>query len=323
MTEGLIEGVDPCGLPAHGDISWLALPLPWLPERIHISSHANEIGVTPWPSIGACANWILAKARQLDVDWLLNVEADEELHDASDLRARLAALPAGTLSVPLARVEPSGVIAACNWKLLNARLVARYLNGHVVELHDGRRIDLVAPGQIDIWPGPWLSHHPERRPPWRRHIRLGDYENVTDPIIREGLHPLPVSSMVASVSEIAADETAGVPAWYCPGCGARYHASGSCAWGHEPLALLLDPDVAAPAEAGATTTSGGADATVTLSEAAPESVETAEPAPDASPEPLPEPPPAEAEAAAAPAEPTTLDKAKEHLHAAFDLLAQL
>lgn len=346
LSEGLIEGFPDLGLAQHGDVGWLAEPSDWLPAHIHISSHFNDAGQVPWPSIAACANWILGKAKQLEIDWLLNIDADEELHEAHDLRVRLEALPAGTVCIPLRRLEANGNQAPCPWKLVNVHRLDRYLNGHVVRLDSGETVDLVPPGPVELWPGPWLSHHPDRRPPWRRAGRLGDYENVTDPIIREGLQPLPLPAIFAVVSEAASESVdAAAPAWYCPGCGSRYQGPGICANGHEPLELLIDPEMAPAANTTDSAESEAApepspDAATEDAEVAPGSNDgseaeapsasvppaaaeagadgEAEPPPDASPD----------EPAAAPAEgpagqPPLLEKAKGLLAQAAELLAQL
>ena len=142
------------------------------------------------------------------------------------------------------------------------------------------------------------------------------------------------------------DANPGPPAWYCPGCGERHFGAGTCANGHDPLTLILDPDVEAPVDAPAPDTgSVGTDPETTGANdgAEAEAPPATEPEPEASPppeaaqepqaeaptevvDPSPEPAAAEPEPEAAVAEsvePSTLEKAKDHVRQAFDLLAQL
>ncbi len=352
MTEGLIEGVDPQGLPEHGDISWLAEPSSWLPERIHISSHEASQMMTPWSSIAAACNWILHKAQALEIDWLLLIDADQELHSGERLRDWLAAIP-DNYAAPFRRSEQNGIQAAAPWQLVNPRLIRRYVAGcYIVETIDGHTRSLVPPGEIPLWPAgqaPWTSHHPERRPPWRRGNRLGAVEALTDRQTVEGLQPFALCSILAPVSETATETTAGdagLPAWYCPGCGTRYQAAGTCANGHPPLELLLDPEMDASG-AGGTADAEPTDAapqTAAEPEATPADLTAPDSPQETVAEPPPEPPveptvstddepavaaadtPTEPEPVAEPVagvEPTRLEQIKNLLSQAGDLLAQL
>ena len=193
IAEGLIEGVPDLGLGAHTDLGWLAEPSDYLPDRIHISSHAADAGLIPWPTFSASCTWILGKARQLDCEWLLFIDADQELHNGDRLHDWLPTDDA--IAAPIRRSEPTGLQMTCPWHLVHVPSIARYVSGcSVVETPTGDTIDLVPPGPLDPWPpgSPWISHHPDRRPPWRRGLRLGQYETILEPPPahrRFALHP--------------------------------------------------------------------------------------------------------------------------------------
>lgn len=289
IAEGLIEGVPDLGLAPHTDLAWLAEPSDWLPEHIWISSHENDGGILPWSSIAAACDWILAKARALHCDWLLFVDADQELHEGESLKPWLADLGQWPVA-PLGRREPDGKAMPVLWQLLNVHAVRRYLSGcHVVELASGPKVSLVPPGPLSYWPVgapavPWLSHHPERRPPWRRSMRLGAYENLTEPPHPPDLRPFVFPPILAPVSASDTSAADPAPAYYCPACGARYQGPGSCANNHPPTTLEHDPntplasgdaDPAPAAESTIATDSGPADQASPA--AAAEGAEPAEP----------------------------------------------
>ena len=185
VAEGLIEGVPDLGLGSHTDLAWLADPSDFLPDRIHISSRGggrDNVGQTPWPTLSAACTWILKKAQSLDCDWLLYIDADQELHNGPALRDWLGFW--GNMPAPIRRCEPSGAQMCVPWQLIPTGLFARYVAGcYLLETRDGRTVNLVPPGPRDPWPlsAPWISHHPERRPPWRRSQRLGSFETILEP----------------------------------------------------------------------------------------------------------------------------------------------
>lgn len=188
IAEGLIEGVPDLGLGLHSDLAWLAEPSDFLPDRIHIASRAGRSGegVTPWPTLSSACTYILNKARELDCDWLLYVDADQELHNGQQLRSWLNY---GGPVYPIRRVEPDGTQRRCPWQMIRVADFRRYLAGcYVLEDSEGRTLDLVPPDQgafgNEVFSSefePWISHHPERRPPWRRGQRLGAFETILEP----------------------------------------------------------------------------------------------------------------------------------------------
>lgn len=183
IAEGLIEGVPDLGLPHHTDLGWL-VDADYLPASVPISSkHASSEGLRPWPTLSSACTWILGKARQLDCDWLLYIDADQELHNGDQLRDWLRATTASTL--PLTRQEPGGRMIV-PWQCIHVPSFTRYVSGcYVLETADGRVANLVPPDsgwlKYALPSAPWISHHPERRPPWRRAQRLGSFETVLEP----------------------------------------------------------------------------------------------------------------------------------------------
>lgn len=301
LADGLIDGVPDLGLPWHSDLAWLADPSDFLPDHMAISSKSSLPGERPWPTLSAACNWLLGKARALDCDWLLIVDADQELHNGDALRAWLDSYDGDAL--PITRQEKN-VRMLVPWQCIRVAAFTRYIAGtYILEHADGRTVNLVpdeGTAQHYLPSAPWISHHPERRPPWRRAQRLGQYETVLEP-------PPPAVALQArslvlespSMDE-AAKPVASAPAYYCPGCGSRYFAPGVCANGHPSQEVLLDPDMGvAPDEpvvdAGASEErAAGAETTAAVTDAP----------------------------AASPTADALVLKAAEHVHAAIDLLAQ-
>ena len=184
VAEGRIDGVPDLGLGDHSDLRWLADPSDFLPERIEISSHGAWPGQAPWPTLSAACTWILQTAARHGVDWLLYIDADQELHNGHHLKEVLGYATADTF--PIRRAEPTGIQMECPWQLIRVAAFTRYLAGcYIVETTGGKKRNLV-PDSLDPHhfhhPGfPWISHHPERRPPWRRQQRLGEFETLLEP----------------------------------------------------------------------------------------------------------------------------------------------
>lgn len=246
VADGLIDGVPAGGLPWHSDLAWLAEPLPWLPERITVSCKQ-------WRSLSAACTWILTEARRLGCDWLLYIDADQELHNGGDLRGYVEQRN-GQTAAPIPRVDP-GLVHVCPWQLVNVNQISHYLAGcFVVELTDGYPISLSPNGDVtrDHVPqhAPWISHHPERRPPWRVHNRLGQLETVLEPPPFVDALQLPVDVVQSpAVSTVE-------PAYMCPQCGTRYQGPGVCQNEHPSVEIVPVAQVQAEADAAA----GAADA---------------------------------------------------------------
>lgn len=267
VAEGLVEGVPDVGLSPHSDLRWLADPeIDWLPEHIWICSRQGpkvegiprqvivdtpdgpkEItvwrqrlieapGVAPWLTISAKMNWLLAEAKRRNCDWMLLLDADEELHNGHHLRLYLESYDAGAAAFPITRRE-LGRVTRTPWHLVRTEWVRRYLRGVTVcELADGRIVDLLSDSLEStgaISQEPYITHHPERRPPWRQAIRLGEYEHLEaypEGTVRLILPPIGVNVPVVNTAAVT-------PEWYCPACGARYFGPGTCSIQHPPTEL--------------------------------------------------------------------------------------
>lgn len=329
IADGLIDGVPANGLPWHSDLRWLA-EAAWLPGRVPIATKQ-------WRSLSAACTWILEQARRLECDWLLYVDGDQELHGARYLREYCDA-HRGQVAAPIPRVDP-GMVHSCPWQLVNVNKIRRYVAGcFVVETPDGGRLSL-SPNHDTRCPmpdyGPWISHHPERRPSFRVLQRLGELETVLEPPPHDtACLQLPgegVSSPV--VSGIASE-----PTWICTACGRRYQAPGVCQVEHAPIELRPVADV----EAGTTVESAGAAPNPAPAEPQPAVVDapstdpqgeiggastTAQPEPvpaaDQAPPPPPPPPTAVAVADPGPPEPTPVERARDLIRQAFDILTTL
>lgn len=341
IADGLIDGVPDLGLPALSDLSWLQ-DADYLPPRVPVNAKR-------WSSLSAACNWILATARQLEVDWILYVDDDHELHNPAALRSYLENWPG--IAFPIPRQDQRRHL--CPWQCIRVDAFTRYLAGcFVLETTSGAKVSLVTSGGPEEsrfeWKGmPWLSHHHDRLPPWRRAHRLGHLETVLEPPPIDALEtvdlPLPGVDVV-SVRMSETDVVSGAPAWYCDQCGTRYYGPGLCSNQHPPRELQLDestPGAAAQTEPASDTTAAAPEeptvATVDsppLNEAAGDTTVDEDQATDASPpapedapsEPVPAtPPPAdplgEAETAAQEAH-SLLQQAVDLLHAAAAKLTQ-
>lgn len=192
IADGRIDGVpNEHELPDNSDLSWLAdRSLDWLPERIPISSRSSVPGLAPWPTLSSACTWILNAARRLEVDWLLFVDSDQELHNGQHLRTWLGVQERYSVgdAFPIRRAERRGAMY-CPWQCVRVDAFERYLAGcYILEHRSEGPVTLVPPGPLDqrIMPqwsssAPWLSHHPERRPPWRQAVRLGSLETALEP----------------------------------------------------------------------------------------------------------------------------------------------
>jgi hypothetical protein len=173
IADGLVQGIDPGGYPFLSDLSWLQ-DANYLPRSVPIS--AKE-----WRNLSSMCTWILHKAKQLDCDWLLYIDSDMELHNGDNLREWLAAYTGDAF--PITRVD-NGLRHACPWHLIRVSAFSRYVAGcFIVEHERFGECTLVPDGMPELAPesAPWISHHPERRPPGRHEIRFGYMETILEP----------------------------------------------------------------------------------------------------------------------------------------------
>lgn len=238
IADGLIQGVDAGGLPPFSDFSWLDANHghDWLPAEIPTSAR-------PWPTLSEACTWLLRTARSLGCEWLLFVDADQELHNAAALRDHLEGWR-GQVAYPIARADPGG-LHACPWQCVRVPAISHYVAGcFVVELTDGQVVSLVPAGPsppVLNAHAPWISHHPERRPPGRQSHRLGNLETVLEP-------PPPGVPTLHLPSHLIGSRAMGEASHYCDQCGERYDGPGVCDNGHPAAEITKLKAAAAKAE---------------------------------------------------------------------------
>ncbi len=167
VADGRIDGVPDLDLPDLSDLGWI-------PPAVVVSSR-------PWPSLSAACTYLLDAARSLGCDWLLTVDADQELRNGRYLRDWLEVYPGDAF--PLQRCD-GGRWLEVPWQCVRVAAFRRYIAGcFVAETIDGHVRAILPAGHAVRrlrW-APWISHHPERRPEGRRGHRLGDLEIVLEP----------------------------------------------------------------------------------------------------------------------------------------------
>lgn len=173
IADGIIDGVDEQGLPWFSDLSWLN-DAAWLPERIPCLTKQ-------WRTLSQACTFLLDKARELDCEWLLFVDADQELHNGSMLRPYLEQTVGPVFNI----TRQDRVRHEVPWQCIRVPSWRRYVAGcYVLEHVSGHNINLVPPEAriySESTSGPWISHHPERRPAGRAKQRLGSLETILEP----------------------------------------------------------------------------------------------------------------------------------------------
>lgn len=172
VADGLIDGVDPEGLP-------------WYSPLADLRAVSGHVETRLWRSQAEMRQWTLEEAGRLSCDWLIVVDADEQLHDGTMLRGYLdtvagapaAPLPVGCTVTPGGRLDGGPLVQArCwqRWRLLQVEEWRYAYGATVFEDTSGRTVELDSAGYgSDVPPGvPYLTHHPELRPERRQRIRL-------------------------------------------------------------------------------------------------------------------------------------------------------
>lgn len=232
IVDGLIEGIDPHGLPA-------------LSNYDELRRYTPHVEQGRWASQSAQRQRTLEFARDNGCDWLLAIDADEQLENASALRAWLAIWHWDAFPLPFWVTE--GQVVSAAFKCLHVPSWRRYVcQGNILESSRGELVQLIGQTQ---WTRareakmPYLSHHPELRPEARRSIRLSEHETLLEPYppgVKGWLEPTHSPLLLSADGEIASLERAaelGMAIFYCPGCGRRYAGPGSCSRQHETLGL--------------------------------------------------------------------------------------
>ncbi len=216
VADGVIDGVDAQGLSDTSDMSYL--PAGTILEQRR------------WPSQGAKRDWILQTARELECDWLLQLDSDERLHEPRLLRRWLQVWRSGAFPVPfeIDRLQHPGIMLGASWKCLRVKDWRRVvIQGAFLEHMNGKTYLLVPPeGRLpsSFAEGiPYISHHYEERDETRRDIRLSWVEDQLEPVAQVACEPYPTPGYQA-VRAVAWNEE-----FYCDQCGQRFSGPGVCA----------------------------------------------------------------------------------------------
>lgn len=243
IADGLIDGIDSIGLAPFS-------PLGGIADNARVV-HAR------WRSQSQQRDWTLQTARQLGCDWLLAIDADEELRNRDALRPWLEMWRYDAFPIPFYFTDEHAAHPAA-FKCLHVPYWRRYVcQGSFLENQQGEVVQVN--GQT-LWTSarqaglPYLVHRPELRPEARQSIRLSEHEVTLEPYpenVKAWVEPVHAPILLTpdgSIGSLEEAGRAGVPVWYCPACGRRYVGPGHCTREHppEPLERL---EVAAPCEA--------------------------------------------------------------------------
>jgi hypothetical protein len=213
----------------------------------------------PWPTLADKRNAGLANARHQGADWVLAIDADEQLHNGDQLRATLAHYP--YQAYPIAFISDDvGKVTRAPWKVYRAdrwwhvaqssfmRFEAERSVVYQLEPQDEQGLDRELATLL-----PHITHHPERRPQWRQvpELRLGHTENTIEPAPDE--HRLWKAPSIFLHDQLRwRPDVSETPAYYCDQCGERYLAPGICVKEHPPVVVVPLP----PPETDAVTDAG-------------------------------------------------------------------
>ena len=237
IADGLIDGIEADGLPP--------LSAPHI-AQLYGSGAVRSFESQRWPTQSAMRTWTLEQARSLGCDWLLAIDADEELRNADALRPWLEVWRFDAFPLPFYFTDVHAAHPAA-FKCLHVPDWRRFVaQGSILENQAGEN---VAVNGQNMWVGareagmPYLVHRPELRPLERQSIRLSEREVALEPYpenVKAWLEPVYAPALLSADGAIASMEEAarcGMPIWYCGGCGRRYAGPGNCTTEHAPLSL--------------------------------------------------------------------------------------
>lgn len=246
IADGLLDGIDPQGLPSFSNLAWLdGEDVEWLPPRMPMASRE-------WQTQSQQRTWILHQAKKLECEWLFFIDADEELHQGERLRMWLDqygddAFPMPFLNGNWQRAPFKLLRVSAWWQFKCAGMFCEHRDGNTYPLlSSSEATNHQPPGALS----PWLSHHPERRTPERNGIRLGELEMKLESrpaVVTDRLWGLQEPRRVVEVHLMDPGE----PTWFCDQCGKRYFGPGVCLNSHPPAELKLVNDPNAPVSAAA------------------------------------------------------------------------
>lgn len=253
IADGLIEGVGSGGLPPITE-GLLDGRLDAILEGAELDAGLEPGALPPpyvtqhsWKGQAEKRTWLLNKARTLKCDWLLQLDADERLHNPEKLAAWLPSWAYDAFPIPF-QVEPHQLLCA-TWKCLRVDAWARIVAGGAFIEHTNGTVYCVVPAHGRPPDGsegilPWISHHPDERPAERRAIRLGELEEILEPPPMDSPYFEPPSLEARSMLEPRFMSTPTEATHYCNQCGTRYGGPGICTLGHpaaEVTPLSIDP----------------------------------------------------------------------------------
>lgn len=175
---------------------------------------------------------MMVAREQYGADWVLQLDADERLHQGERLVEILQAYPGWAYPIPL--VQETGQVTWAPFKLIRSDCEIEYRMEYI--RRDGILWVLTgyAPITLDDVPDgmPYIYHAPSIRKGDRSKDRLSTIEEVTDPSPPEATMyypPSPGGTMSEGVYEVneEGEQTSDLP-YYCPACGLRYGSPGTC-----------------------------------------------------------------------------------------------
>lgn len=193
VADGWIRGV--------GEDPWLAglQPVARREQRLRILEASGRpplryLSIPIWRSQSEKRTVILEEARAGRCDWLLQIDADEQLHNGELLRPMLEQAPAWSSCFPIPFEWAPGEWHGTLWKCVKVAAWRRWVAASdLLETIDGDVYQVCTPGNraphvaelddADLRRGlPWISHHADERPVGRRQLRVGELEHDLEPL---------------------------------------------------------------------------------------------------------------------------------------------